>query len=69
MLIIFSQTQVIRLYLIILFQPARLWTGKQVFSMLLNPSGSNDEVINLTAKAKRFKAPKALDMKSVSYHF
>lgn len=42
-----------------IIKPAHLWTGKQVFSILLRPSASSPEVVNLNAKAKKFKAPKA----------
>ena len=44
-----------------IYAPARLWTGKQVFSILLRPNKNSDEIVNLNAKAKRFKMPKNAD--------
>lgn len=38
-------------------KPAALWTGKQVFSLLIRPNKKSKVVINLDAKAKTFIAP------------
>ncbi|WPK24139.1 hypothetical protein PUMCH_001399 [Australozyma saopauloensis] len=40
-----------------IFKPVMLWTGKQVFSMLIKPNKDSKVVINLDAKNKTFHAP------------
>lgn len=40
-----------------IFKPVMLWTGKQVFSMLIKPNKHSNVVINLDAKNKTFEAP------------
>ena len=40
-----------------ILKPVRLWTGKQLFSMLLRPSRKSKELVNLSAKAKRYEQP------------
>lgn len=37
-----------------IFKPVRLWTGKQIFSMLIRPNKKSKVVINLDAKNKSF---------------
>lgn len=39
------------------FKPVMLWTGKQVFSMLIKPNKESKVVINVDAKNKTFIAP------------
>lgn len=39
------------------FKPVMLWTGKQVFSMLIKPNRHSKVVINVDAKNKTFIAP------------
>ncbi|ODV87760.1 hypothetical protein CANARDRAFT_5073 [[Candida] arabinofermentans NRRL YB-2248] len=41
------------------FKPIYLWTGKQVFSLLIKPNKSSNVLINLDAKNKTFIPPKA----------
>lgn len=36
-----------------ILKPARLWTGKQLFSMLLRPNNRSKELVNLSAKVSR----------------
>lgn len=38
-------------------KPARLWTGKQLFSLLIRPNKESKVVINLDAKNKTFQPP------------
>ncbi|ANB12611.1 DNA-directed RNA polymerase III core subunit RPO31 [Sugiyamaella lignohabitans] len=40
-----------------IFKPERLWTGKQVFSLLIKPNRQSKVIINLDAKNKTFHAP------------
>lgn len=40
-----------------IFKPVMLWTGKQVFSMLIRPNRQSKVIINLDAKNKTFQAP------------
>lgn len=40
-----------------IFKPVRLWTGKQVFSLLIKPNHESRVVVNLDAKAKTFRPP------------
>ncbi|CUM63180.1 uncharacterized protein PRCAT00000748001 [Priceomyces carsonii] len=40
-----------------IFKPVMLWTGKQVFSLLIRPSKQSNIVINLDAKNKTFTPP------------
>ena len=40
-----------------IMKPVRLWTGKQAFSMLLRPNRKSQELVNLSAKAKRYEQP------------
>ena len=40
-----------------IIKPVRLWTGKQAFSMLLRPNRKSKELVNLSAKAKRYEGP------------
>ncbi|KAI1081373.1 beta and beta-prime subunits of DNA dependent RNA-polymerase [Whalleya microplaca] len=37
--------------------PKRLWTGKQIFSMLMRPNKASPVKVNLDAKCKNFEAP------------
>lgn len=39
-------------------KPQMLWTGKQVFNVLMRPSKSSPVLINLDAACRQFKAPK-----------
>ncbi|GEQ71199.1 hypothetical protein JCM33374_g4880 [Metschnikowia sp. JCM 33374] len=41
-----------------IFKPVMLWTGKQVFSLLIKPNKKSNVVINLDAKNKTFHPPK-----------
>lgn len=38
-------------------KPVRLWTGKQIFSLLIRPNKKSPVVINLEAKNKSYEAP------------
>ncbi|KAK9456872.1 hypothetical protein V1511DRAFT_509555 [Dipodascopsis uninucleata] len=38
-------------------KPVALWTGKQVFSVLIRPNKKSNVIINLDAKNKTYKAP------------
>ncbi|ORY65285.1 RNA polymerase Rpb1 [Pseudomassariella vexata] len=40
-----------------IFKPQRLWTGKQVFSVLMRPNKASPVKINLDAKCREFVAP------------
>lgn len=40
-----------------IFKPVALWTGKQVFSLLIRPNRNLKVVINVEAKNKTFRAP------------
>ncbi|RCK65164.1 DNA-directed RNA polymerase III subunit RPC1 [Candida viswanathii] len=40
-----------------IFKPVMLWTGKQVFSLLIKPNKNSPVVINLDAKNKTFHPP------------
>lgn len=40
-----------------IFKPVMLWTGKQVFSLLIKPNKNSKVVINLDAKNKTYIAP------------
>lgn len=40
-----------------IFKPVMLWTGKQVFSMLIKPNKNSRVMVNLEAKNKTFEAP------------
>lgn len=40
-----------------IFKPVMLWTGKQVFSMLIKPNKKSNVIINLDAKNKTYEAP------------
>lgn len=40
-----------------IFKPVMLWTGKQVFSLLIKPNKQSKVVINLDAKNKTFHPP------------
>ncbi|KAM9903418.1 hypothetical protein OXX79_003380 [Metschnikowia pulcherrima] len=40
-----------------IFKPVMLWTGKQVFSLLIKPNKKSNVVINLDAKNKTFHPP------------
>ncbi|GMM28313.1 DNA-directed RNA polymerase III core subunit [Martiniozyma asiatica (nom. inval.)] len=40
-----------------IFKPVFLWTGKQVFSLLIKPNKNSNVVINLDAKCKTFHPP------------
>lgn len=40
-------------------KPVRLWTGKQVFSLLIKPNHKSNVIINLDAKNKTFQPPAA----------
>ncbi|KAI0849327.1 beta and beta-prime subunits of DNA dependent RNA-polymerase [Daldinia vernicosa] len=40
-----------------IFAPKRLWTGKQVFSMLMRPNKASPVKVNLDAKCKEFSDP------------
>lgn len=40
-----------------IFKPVMLWTGKQVFSLLIKPNKKSDVVINLDAKNKTYIPP------------
>ncbi|CAK9439903.1 uncharacterized protein LODBEIA_P40030 [Lodderomyces beijingensis] len=40
-----------------IFKPVMLWTGKQVFSLLIKPNKQSKVVINLNAKNKTYHAP------------
>lgn len=40
-----------------IMKPQRLWTGKQIFSLLIKPNKQSNVVINLDAKNKSFQAP------------
>lgn len=40
-----------------IFKPVMLWTGKQVFSLLIKPNKKSKVVINLDAKNKTYLAP------------
>ncbi|KAI5961248.1 RPO31 [Candida pseudojiufengensis] len=40
-----------------IFKPVMLWTGKQVFSLLIKPNKQSKVVINLNAKNKTFHPP------------
>ncbi|AOA70277.1 RNA polymerase III subunit C160, part of core enzyme [Komagataella phaffii GS115] len=42
-----------------IFKPAYLWTGKQVFSLLIKPNAKSNVNINLDAKCKTFIPPPA----------
>ena len=39
-------------------QPVRLWTGKQIISVLLRPNKSSNVVINLEAKCRTYSSNK-----------
>lgn len=41
-----------------IFKPERLWTGKQVFSLLIRPNRKLNVVINVDAKNKTFHQPR-----------
>lgn len=38
-------------------KPVKLWTGKQIFSLLIKPNKQSNVIINLEAKNKSFQAP------------
>lgn len=40
-----------------IYKPQRLWTGKQLFSLLIRPNKSSKVLINVEAKNKTFQAP------------
>ncbi|CAN6658223.1 DNA-directed RNA polymerase III subunit RPC1 [Trichomonascus vanleenenianus] len=40
-----------------IWKPVQLWTGKQIFSLLIKPNSKSNVVINLEAKNKTFHAP------------
>ncbi|KAL4995659.1 hypothetical protein BDV10DRAFT_174333 [Aspergillus recurvatus] len=40
------------------FKPQMLWTGKQVFNILMRPNKDDPVLVNLDAACKQFKAPK-----------
>jgi DNA-directed RNA polymerase III subunit RPC1 len=42
-----------------IFKPVMLWTGKQVFSLLIKPNKASNVVINLDAKNKTFIKPES----------
>lgn len=42
-------------------QPIELWTGKQVFSVLLRPNASVRVYVTLNVKEKNFKRPEKFD--------
>lgn len=41
-----------------IFKPQMLWTGKQIFSLLIRPNKKSNVIINLDAKNKTFHKPK-----------
>ncbi|KZZ90018.1 DNA-directed RNA polymerase III largest subunit [Ascosphaera apis ARSEF 7405] len=41
-----------------IIKPQMLWTGKQVFSMLMRPSKESPVMVNLEAACREFRAPK-----------
>lgn len=47
-----------------IMKPVCLWTGKQVFSMLIKPNSSCNVEINLDAKNKTFHKPKRSDWRN-----
>ena len=40
-------------------QPIELWTGKQIFSILLRPNARTRVFVNLTVKEKNYSKPKS----------
>ncbi|XYA00990.1 DNA-directed RNA polymerase III subunit [Meyerozyma guilliermondii] len=40
-----------------IFKPVMLWTGKQVFSLLMKPNKNSNVIVNLDAKNKAFTPP------------
>lgn len=45
-----------------IWKPKALWTGKQVFNMLMRPNKSTNILVNLDAKGKQFSPPKPREM-------
>lgn len=41
----------------VIVKPQRLWTGKQVFSLLIRPNKQSNVILNVDAKNKTFQAP------------
>lgn len=54
--IIFPNFNFVRssLTLLFLLQPVKLWTGKQVISVLIRPNKKSDIIVNLRAKGKQY---------------
>ena len=41
----------------VIVKPQKLWTGKQIFSLLIRPNKQSKVILNLDAKNKTFKPP------------
>jgi DNA-directed RNA polymerase III subunit RPC1 len=44
-----------------IWKPVRMWTGKQVFNLLMKPNKNSKVLVNLEAKCRTFEVPKPED--------
>jgi DNA-directed RNA polymerase III subunit RPC1 len=45
----------------VIWKPVRMWTGKQVFNLLMRPNKSSDILVNLEAKCRTMNVPDKKD--------
>jgi len=46
-----------------IIEPIQLWTGKQIFNVLMRPNRQSKVMVNVDSKCNAFQAPKAEDFK------
>ena len=52
-----------------IIKPIQLWTGKQIFNVLMRPNRQSKVMVNVESKCNVFQAPKAEDFKSFHGEF
>jgi DNA-directed RNA polymerase III subunit RPC1 len=52
-----------------IIKPVQLWTGKQIFNVLMRPNRQSKVMVNVESKCNAFQAPKAEDFSSFREKF